>query len=389
MCCRAQSLDFGTDTSRMDQPVTSQGQDDQEWPLQQRTVISSYATYVKATSTPSTIPGVRKISDQTVRNRLEMLGLEQDVLLELLSWTSNTVKADSNGHRHTEYGPSSNAEQFGLVMNPDSCYSVKMVEPGYTGGEMNVLLRIESMKPTDLVAVVCWCGEQYLTPGGLNWCMSTVHWRLNGTVVKFCNTMLFPLCRIMTYCSSMTTLGHIQQGWQLPIYRETTFGYFLGHPNRQIWTPLNTFGMNRIDASENDNRHHNRYSSSWLRYRLSEQTFHTSDRNLMSSMGRRCVAVIDARGGHTRYWKMVTLTCECATNCGGKWNCELWCVIQWIYLYKISYIFSLVLVLHSAEKFIMHFIVWKVQFPLHGHTWCSTCSAEDCRHPVYCMDYSV
>jgi hypothetical protein len=111
----------------------------------------------------------------------------------------------------TEYGPSGDGEQFGSVMNPNSCYSLQMVDPGCTGGEMNVLQRTASKKPTDSVVVVWWCGERYLTPEGLHWCMSTVHWGLNGTVMKFCNTMLFPLCIIMADCSSMTTLGHIQQ----------------------------------------------------------------------------------------------------------------------------------------------------------------------------------
>jgi hypothetical protein len=52
-----------------------------------------------------------------------MLGSEQDVLLELLFQNQEHYQTDSNENRHTEYGPSSEGEQFGSLMNPDSCYS--------------------------------------------------------------------------------------------------------------------------------------------------------------------------------------------------------------------------------------------------------------------------
>jgi hypothetical protein len=103
-------------------------------------------------STASTLSGVHRISDQKVRNRLRDAGISarrpvRDVVLNK-QYRQNTV---SSGHRHTEYDPSSDGEQFGSVMNPDSYYSVQMVELGCTGGEKIVLLRTAAKKPTDLV----------------------------------------------------------------------------------------------------------------------------------------------------------------------------------------------------------------------------------------------
>jgi hypothetical protein len=75
--------------------------------------------------------------------------------------------------------------------------------------------------------------------------------------------------------------------------------------------------MNWIDVSENDNRHLNRYGSLWNKLALLAEWANIPQqmiRNLTSSMGRRCQAVIDAGGGRTIYRKMVTLTCEYAMN---------------------------------------------------------------------------
>jgi hypothetical protein len=53
----------------------------------------------------------------------EMLGSEQDVLLELLAQNQHHHQTISNENKHTEYGPIGEGEQFGSVMTPDSCYS--------------------------------------------------------------------------------------------------------------------------------------------------------------------------------------------------------------------------------------------------------------------------
>jgi hypothetical protein len=67
-------------------------------------------------------------------------------------------------------------EQIGSVMNPDSCYGVQMVEQGYTGGDRNERCAANCIQEADRFdGVSIMIGARYLTPGGLNWCMSTVH----------------------------------------------------------------------------------------------------------------------------------------------------------------------------------------------------------------------
>jgi transposase len=219
--------------------------------------------FTTATSTASAIPGVRRISDQTVGNLLQHAGIRAKCLVKAV------VLNQQHSQNRLQWAPTHRVwpqQRWRTVwFSDESRFPLQRADGrARVYKRRNERFAVSCIQESDkFVAVVWWCEERYLTLGGLNWCMSTAHWRHNGTVMKFCNTMVFLLCRWMADCSSMTTLGHILQGWQLPIYRTTKFRYmyFLCHPNRQIWTQWKTFGMNWIDASENDNRHRNRYNT--------------------------------------------------------------------------------------------------------------------------------
>jgi transposase/transposase-like protein len=311
----------------------SQRQDDQEWPLPLRTSISGYATYVKD-SQQLRLLHRRYLDCAESRTRqsetaYEMLGSEQDVLLELLSWTNNSVKTDSNGHRHTEYDPSSDGEQFGSVMNPVSCYSVQMVEPGCTGGEMNVLLRTASKKPTDLVAVVWWCEERYLTLVHVNGTLTAQMYCdeiLQHHVVHFVqkNGRLFQHDNARSHTAKLTT-AYLQNHNNPVLPWSSKSPDF--KPIEHLWDALDR----RVRE-----RQRNRYNSLWLSYRQSGQSEIWRHRR----RGTAKHAVIE------KWWPWPvnvqwTVVENETVNFDVSFN-------EFIYI-----IFFILLVLHSAEKFIM------------------------------------
>ena len=76
---RVTSLAFGIGTNSKAQHMTAHGQDDQEWqtPAQNRHIWLRHFRdrFTTATSTAAAIPEQRRISDQTVRNRLREAGI--------------------------------------------------------------------------------------------------------------------------------------------------------------------------------------------------------------------------------------------------------------------------------------------------------------------------
>ena len=77
--------------------------------------------FTTATSTAAAIPGQRRISDQTVRNRLREAGIRARRPVKAVVLTRRHVKSDFNGFGHIEYGYSNTREQFGSATNHSSC----------------------------------------------------------------------------------------------------------------------------------------------------------------------------------------------------------------------------------------------------------------------------
>jgi hypothetical protein len=161
----------------------------------------------------------------------------------------------------------------------------------------------------------------------------------------------------MAHCSSMTTLGYIQQGWQLLIYRRTTLWYFLDHPNNWIWTPQKHL-WGELDRRV---RERQPVSQSLQKLVVALQTFRSKWseiwRHRWGDAAKQLLMIaVNLRDIEKQWPWPVDVQRTVVENETVDFD------VSFNDLYEISYIFSVVLVLHSGEKFIMRFFFWRVYF---------------------------
>ena len=174
-----------------------------------------------------------------------------------------------------------------------------MVEQGCTGGEINVLLLTVSKRLTDLV-VAMWAAISHTGRTDL------VH--VNGTLAaqRYCDEILQPHVdpimqnngRIFQQDNARPHTARIATAYlqnnNIPVLPWSSKSPDL-NPIVHLWDELDRRVRERQPVPQLLQQLVVALQAEWTNIPL--QVI----RNLTSSMGRRCQAVIDVRGGHTRY----------------------------------------------------------------------------------------
>ncbi len=107
----------------------------------------------------------------------------------------------------------------------------------------------------------------------------------------------------ITSCCSMIMHGPMLQGPGHNSWKLKTSQFLHGQHTHRTCHPLSMFGMlwirhirHRVPVPVNIQQLHTAIEEEWTN--IAQATIN----NLINSKGRRCVALREANGGHTRYW---------------------------------------------------------------------------------------
>ncbi len=125
-------------------------------------------------------------------------------------------------------------------------------------------------------------------------------WMLDDTVTRSWSQLLCHSSTTITSCCSMIMHGPMLQGSVHNPWKLKTSQFLHGQHTHRTCHPLSMFGMlcirQRVPVPANIQQLRTAIEEEWTN--IPRATIN----NLTNSMQRRCVALREANGGHTRYW---------------------------------------------------------------------------------------
>ncbi len=149
----------------------------------------------------------------------------------------------------------------------------------------------------------CTDGQAYVMDNEHGCILLMVFWMHRDTVTRSHNPLLCHSSTTITSCCSMIMHGPMMQGTVHNSWKLKTSQFLRGQHTHWTCHPLSMFGM--LWISVYDSVFEVLPISSNFRTAIEEEWTNIPQatiNNLINSMRRRCVALREANGGHTRYW---------------------------------------------------------------------------------------
>ncbi len=157
------------------------------------------------------------------------------------------------------------------------------------------------------MAVGLWYGQVYVMDNKHRCILLMAFWMYRHTMTRSWGPLLCHSSTTITSCCSMIMHGPMLQGSVLNSWKLKTSQFLHGQHTHRTCHPLSIFGMLWIGVNDsvfpsilavpaNIQQPRTAIEEEWTN--IPQATIN----NLTNSMRRRCVALSEANGGHTRYW---------------------------------------------------------------------------------------
>ncbi len=225
------------------------------------------------------------------------------VLIGVSTWLQFVVVTNLSGEMLTFNGVWHFGEVFSSRMNPgfhctgqiaDSVYGVVWVS-----GLLMSMLWIE----WPMVAVGLWYGQPYVMDNEHRCILLMAFWMHRDTVTRSWGPLLCNSSTTITSCCSMIMHGpyvvrictQFLEDENIPVLAWLAYSPDMS-PIEHVWDALDQRIRQCVPVPANIQQLRTAIEEKWTNISLA------TNNNLINSMRRRCVALREANGGHTRYW---------------------------------------------------------------------------------------
>ncbi len=245
----------------------------------------------------------QRISAQTIRNHLREAHLHAHCPHRVSTWLQFVVVTDLSGQMLTIDVVWHFGEVFSSRRNPGFYCTGQMADSVYGVVWVNGLLMSTLWIEWPMVAVGLWYGQAYVMDNEHRCILLMAFWMHNDTVTRSWGPLLCHSSTTITSCCSMIMHLPMLQGSAHNPWKLKTSQFLHGQHTHRICHPLSMFGMlwigvynRRVPVPANIQQLRTVIEEEWAN--IPQATIN----NLTNSMQRRCVALPEANGGHTRYW---------------------------------------------------------------------------------------
>ncbi len=223
------------------------------------------------------------------------------VLIGVSTWLQFVVVTNLSGQMLAFDGVWHFGEVFSSRMNPGFLCTGQMTDSVFGVVWVSGLLMSTLWIEWPMMAVGLWYGQVYVMDNKHRCILLMAFWMYRHTMTRSWGPLLCHSSTTITSCCSMIMHGPMLQGSVLNSWKLKTSQFLHGQHTHRTCHPLSIFGMLWIGVNDsvfpaNIQQPRTAIEEEWTN--IPQATIN----NLTNSMRRRCVALSEANGGHTRYW---------------------------------------------------------------------------------------
>ncbi len=223
------------------------------------------------------------------------------ILIRVSTWVQFVVVTDLSVQMLTFDGVWHFGELFSSRMNPGFHCTGQMADSVYGVMWVSSLLMSTLWIEWPMVSVGLWYGQAYVMGNEHRCIILMAFWMHRDNVMRYWGPLLCHSSTTITSCCSMIMHGPMLQGSVHKSWKLKTSQFLHGQHIHRTCHPLSMFGMLWMYTSvcSSSCQYPVTSHSHWREWTNTPQA---TINNLINSMRRRCVALREANGGHTRYW---------------------------------------------------------------------------------------